>query len=347
VRIAIAHPSAAVTGLLARVVGSVRGWRLAWTTGNGAEAVAHCEADAPDVLLLGPSLSGVDGVEATRRIMGRSPCAILIVAGEGRDAVARVFDGIGAGALDSIVVPWIAEDGRLAGTEELVRKIRTAARAAGVGQKRAPTHAAGAGVVPPPAPLLVAIGASTGGPPALATVLASLPRSLPAAVVVVQHVAARFTGDLAAWLAGQIELPVQVAREGEVPAVGRVTLAGQEDDLEVRRDLTLGYRRPLDGTFYHPSVDVFFRSVAVHWPTTGLAVLLTGMGRDGAEGLLALRKKGWRTVAQDEATSAVYGMPKAAAALRAAVEVLPIDLIGPAIAMFVAARPDDGRGARG
>ena len=346
-RVAVAHPSPVVVDLLARVVGSVRGWRVAWTTGDGEDAVARCQADAPDVLLLGVALPGVDGVEATRRIMGLSPCAILIIGGEGADSMRRVFDAVGAGALDSVVVPWIDGDGRLAGNDEVARKIRTAARAAGVGRKRAPAREAGSMVPKPPAPLLVAIGASTGGPQALATVLASLPRSVQAAVVVIQHVGARFTGDLATWLAGQIELPVDVARDGDVPAVGHVTLAGREEDLEVRLDLTLGYRRPRDGTFYHPSVDVFFTSVAEHWPTTGLAALLTGMGRDGAEGLLALRKKGWRTLAQDEATSAVYGMPKAAAALRAAVDVLPIDQIGPAIARFVAVRPAEGRGARG
>jgi two-component system response regulator WspF len=181
---------------------------------------------------------------------------------------------------------------------------------------------------------LVIVGASTGGPVALVTVLAGLPPTFHAAIVVVQHVGEEFCGELAQWLAGQIRLPARVAMRGDRPHPGEVVLAGGRDDLVMTPGLDLAYRRPVRQSFYHPSVDVFFKSVAAYWPTHGLAVLLTGIGRDGAEGLLALRSAGWSTIAQDQASSVVYGMPKAAVDLGAAAEVLSLEQIGPAINRF-------------
>ena len=174
---------------------------------------------------------------------------------------------------------------------------------------------------------LIAIGSSTGGPKALADILSKLPKDLNAAIAIVQHVDAQFSAGLVDWLNQQATLPVKVAVPGDRFERGTVLVAGTNDHLYVKPDLSLGYTPdPIDYP-YRPSVDVFFKSLAQQWSRKGTAILLTGMGRDGAEGLSALRLKGWHTIAQNQASCVVYGMPKAAVELNAAVEVLPPDAI--------------------
>ena len=190
------------------------------------------------------------------------------------------------------------------------------------------SKAPGAAAGPP----LVVIGASAGGPAALAVLLKGLPAKFPAAIVIVQHVDERFVDGLATWLGEQSSLPVRLAQEGERPEVGTVLVAGHGGHLTMRPDGRLAYAaEPRTHTFC-PSIDVFFQSVCERWPGRTVGVLLTGMGADGAQGLKALRLKGVHTIAQDQATSAVYGMPKAAAAAQAAVDILPLDRIAARLA---------------
>jgi len=175
------------------------------------------------------------------------------------------------------------------------------------------------------------IGSSTGGPKTLLKVLAPLPENLGAAIIVVQHLDEEFSPGLADWLNTQTALRVRIAPRGARPEKGIVDVAGTNDHLILTRGLTFAYTPEPRNNPYRPSVDVFFKSVAEHWPDTGCAILLTGMGRDGAVELANLRRLGWYTIAQDQATSVVYGMPKAAKELDAAVEILPIEEISPAI----------------
>ena len=179
---------------------------------------------------------------------------------------------------------------------------------------------------------MVAIGASTGGPQALAEVLSSLPAGLRAPVVIVQHVDVDFAAGLASWLGERSQLTVEVARPGSMLRPGVVLLAATNDHLVMTSRQTLDYTPHPRKLVHRPSVDVFFRTLAEHWRRPSVAVVLTGMGKDGADGLLALRHAGWLTLAQDRATSVVYGMPKAAAEAGAAARILPITQIGPAIA---------------
>jgi chemotaxis response regulator CheB len=305
--------------------------------------VARCAADRPDVLLIGLQTDARDAVEAIEQVMRRSSCTVLAVAST-QAPPALLMEAIGAGAVDVVPSPGVAPDGSLAGVDEVVRKLRAVASLAGAPPVQRPVRAQRWPELPPrAAPLLVAIGASTGGPAALAKVLGGLPAGLAAAVIVVQHVDERFAGSLATWLKGQVALPVRVAEEGDTPGEGKVALAGTNEDMVVGADLALHYRAPGDGSFYHPSVNAFFGSIAATWPSRGVAALLTGIGRDGADGLLALRQRGWHTIAQDEATSVVYGMPKAARDIGAAAEVLAVGDIAPAIVRFVAR----AAGARG
>ena len=148
-------------------------------------------------------------------------------------------------------------------------------------------------------------------------------------MIVVQHVDTQFAEGLANWLDRQSPLPVRVAREGDRPQAGTVLLAGQDHHLAFASPTRLVYTRQPADCSCRPSIDLFFKSAARFWPGEVIGVLLTGMGRDGAEGLRALRARGHHTIAQDRLSSAVYGMPAAAAELGAAAEILALDKIGP------------------
>ncbi|RMV87155.1 Chemotaxis response regulator protein-glutamate methylesterase [Pseudomonas amygdali pv. tabaci] len=154
--------------------------------------------------------------------------------------------------------------------------------------------------------------------------------SFPAAIVLVQHVDQVFAAGMAEWLSSASGgLPVRLAKEGETPQPGVVLLAGTNHHIRLLKDGTLAYTAEPVNEVYRPSIDVFFESVTRYWSGEAVGVLLTGMGRDGAQGLKAMRERGFLTIAQDQASSAVYGMPKAAAAIDAAVEIRPLPAIAP------------------
>lgn len=178
-------------------------------------------------------------------------------------------------------------------------------------------------------PPLVVIGASAGGPKALATILSQLPQDFGAAIAIAQHIDAQFSPGLANWLDRETPLTVELARVGAKPEIGKVLIAGRNDHLVLNSHLTFSYSEYPQEDPYRPSVNALFNSIAQYWPGSAIAVLLTGMGNDGAVGLKSLRSAGWHTIAQDRASCAVYGMPKAAVQLGAAVEVLPLEAIAP------------------
>jgi len=332
IRAAIVNDLPMAVEALRRALAASPDIELAWVARDGAEAVAKCAEDLPDVVLMDLIMPVMDGVEATRRIMRETPCAILVVTATVSGNAGKVFEAMGHGALDAVATPELGTDGAVSGGADLLKKISIVAKLLSK-QGAAPVKAAPS---PPPSsardlPPLAVIGASTGGPKALAAVLADMPRDFPAAMVIIQHVDVRFAEGMAEWLGRQCPLRTVVAADGQRLAPGVVHVAGTNDHLVMRPDLTLAYQaEPLDYP-YRPSVDAFFHSVAEYWPAPGVAALLTGMGRDGAKGLLALRGKGWRTIAQDAATSVVYGMPKAAAEIGAAASVLPLSDIARAI----------------
>ena len=324
-RIAIVNDLSMAVLLMRRMVSSVPEYEIAWTAADGAEAVEKCARDRPDLILMDLIMPVMDGVQATCRIMKNTPCAILVVTASVGGNASKVFEAMGCGALDAVATPAVADGGA-----ELLRKIERIGRLIG-GPVRPVAAPVPAAPLPGQLPRLVAIGASTGGPKALATVLRGLPPTLDAAVAIVQHLDVQFAGGLVDWLAEQTEMPVSLAREGMRPEAGAVFLAGTNDHLVLGADFAFHYTaEPVDYP-YRPSVDEFFMSLRHHWNRAGIAVVLTGMGRDGARGLLELRQAGWHTIAQDEQSSIVYGMPRAAAELGAAGEVLPLDGIAASI----------------
>ncbi|PXF29276.1 hypothetical protein WH50_21635 [Pokkaliibacter plantistimulans] len=326
-RVAIVNDSPLAQEVLRRVLLTAPGYQLAWQAANGAEAVKRCADDVPDVILMDLLMPVMDGVEATRQIMAHSPCAILIVTSDVERHMSRVFSAMGYGALDAVNTPMLNGSGLSTADQlestALLRKIHNIRWLTAVNGSKDSKPASGQSE-PTQVTQLVALGASAGGPAALAELLQRLPGDFPAALVLVQHVDEVFAAGMAEWLTSQSNIPVRLAREGDCPVAGQLLMAGTSDHLRLSTEGRLYYTAEPMSHVYRPSIDVFFTSVAQYWSGNAVGVLLTGMGRDGAQGLKAMRNRGFITLAQDEASSAVYGMPKAAAAIDAASEILPL-----------------------
>jgi two-component system chemotaxis response regulator CheB len=325
---------------------------------NGKEAVALVERLRPQAVVMDLDLPIMGGVEAIERIMATCATPILVysafVAGEGS---ANALEALSAGAVDVLAKPGPQDTGTLDEyAETLRRRLRVVSRIrvithprgrlragsgltgeahslAGVGGRRPLTAAPVVEEIPSPEGVkLLVIGASTGGPHALLSVLSALPADLPQAVLVVQHMAEGFIGGLASWLDQLVPLPVRVGESGRRLEPGTVTIAPSGGNLLIQdHRLRVLVTPPEPGQFHVPGIDATMASVAHALGPDAVGVLLTGMGRDGAAGLLAMRGRGAFTIGQDEATSAVYGMPAAAAALDAVDRQLPVDEIGPAL----------------
>ena len=328
-RIGIVNDQPMALEALRRVLALRPDHSVIWAACDGAQAIAACARETPDLVLMDLVMPGTDGVEATRQIMAATPCAILIVTASVGANSARAFDAMGYGAIDAVDTPVLGRGDLQEGAAAFLHKIDTVAKLLGTRRFIPSGNTFNDTWIITRRERLVAVGASAGGPAALTAVLSGLPKNFPAAVVIVQHVDARFAQGMADWLSRDSALPVRVAKEGDRPAVGTVLLAGTNDHLCFLSAERVGYSPEPRDQAYRPSVDVFFASVGVHWTGEAVGVLLTGMGRDGAIGLKALRDKGHYTIAQDQATSTVYGMPKAAASLGAAVDILPLERIAP------------------
>jgi two-component system response regulator WspF len=328
-KIAIVNDMLMAREALRRVIAGVPDYTVVWTARDGAEAVKRCNVDTPDLILMDLIMPIMDGVEATRRIMSQTPCAILIVTATVEGNTAKVFEALGAGALDAVQTPVLGVSGELSGASTLKVKIETIRQFVSKSIDRKHLDARNGNRQPNSFPInpLIVIGASAGGPTALATILHDLADDFSVPIVIVQHIDAQFAPAMATWLGEQSALTVRVANERDHPQAGAALIAASNDHLVFIDGQSLGYTPEPRDCHYRPSVDVFFKSVASHWKGDVVAVLLTGMGRDGAKGLKVLRNAGALTIAQDSGSCVVYGMPKAAAELDAAVEILPLETI--------------------
>lgn len=329
-RIAIVNDVPIAAESLRRAVFLRRGHEVAWVARDGAEAVACCQRDTPDLILMDLVMPKMNGVQATREIMASCPCAILVVTVSVHENARMVFEAMGAGALDAVDTPALGRDDFEKVCEPLLLKLDSMEGLLGFRDRRKPAEPRGSDGPAPQVPLVV-IGASAGGPSAVAGVLGKLPADFPSPIVVVQHVDEQFASSLAAWLKNQTQLKVRVALEGDTPVPGEALLAGRGEHLVMAGHRRLGYSVEPSEAFYSPSVDVFFETVARRWRGPVIGVVLTGMGRDGARGLKCLRDAGHHTIAQNRETCAVYGMPKAAVEAGAAVEVLALQDIAAAL----------------
>lgn len=331
-KIAIVNDSIMAAESLRRVVESVPDYRLAWVAYDGREALHKCADLCPDIILMDLIMPEMDGIEATRAICARYQCAILVVTASVDGHAGKVFEAMGAGALDAVNTPVLGAGGDGEGADMLIAKIRTIATLL---RGKTQAHFDSTAVSRPPVsdgPPLIAIGASTGGPSALCEVLGALPPDPGVAIVIIQHVDEQFAASFTQWLDDQVALKVRAARPGEPLALNTALVCAREDHLRLGADGRLDYNPEPTSLVYRPSVDVFFDSVAKNYKNQVIGVLLTGMGKDGAAGLKAIRDLNWCTIAQDEASCAVYGMPKAAKELQAASEILSLVNIGPRLA---------------
>ncbi|RON05207.1 chemotaxis response regulator protein-glutamate methylesterase [Pseudomonas brassicacearum] len=327
-KIAIVNDMPMAVEALRRALAFEPAHEVVWVARNGAEAVQRCAEFTPDLILMDLIMPVMDGVEATRRIMAETPCAIVIVTVDRQQNVHRVFEAMGHGALDVVDTPALGAGDPKEAAAPLLRKIMNIGWLIGERGNRvqsAPTHPRISGQ----RQSLVVIGSSAGGPAALEVLLKGLPRDFAPAIVLVQHVDQVFAAGMAEWLSSASGLDVRLAQEGEPPQSGTVLLAGTNHHIRLLKNGTLAYTAEPVNEIYRPSIDVFFESVATYWNGDAVGVLLTGMGRDGAQGLKLMRQQGYLTIAQDQRSSAVYGMPKAAAAINAAVEIHPLDKIAP------------------
>jgi len=310
---------------------------------NGSRAIELCQTLRPDIVTMDMIMPIMSGLAATEYIMAHCPTPILVVSSStNRGELFKTYDALAAGAIDVLDKPQGDEpegvwERTLVAYVKLVARIPVIThprfRLAGLDRASvAATYAASDRL-----PAVVAIGASTGGPAAIVEVLRNLPEAVRQPVLLVLHIGEPFGVAFAEWLDGQTSRRVAYARDGDPVAGvgGRVAMAPPGRHLVVR-DGRFRLTEDPERHSCRPSIDVLFESVAQEFAAASAAVLLTGMGRDGAAGLLAVRRAGGLTIAQDEATSVVYGMPREAAILGAAERVLPLGEIGPALGSIAA-----------
>lgn len=298
---------------------------------DGREAIARVGELAPDVVTMDLHMPTLSGIEAIDEIMATRPVPILVMTADPRaEERGLCFDALSRGALDLMPKPRLDDERARGALKDRMHLLSTVPVVPHRKRRVGPVSTAQRGAAGE-APAVLGVVASTGGPSALARIIAALPADLPFGIVVVQHLFRGFASHLVSWLGAAARLPVELAREDAVVAPGTVWLAPDDKHLRVTRSrrLALDDGPPVDG--HCPSGDVLLRSLAEELGPAAMGLVLTGMGRDGAKGLLALRQADGVTFAQDAGSAAVDGMPKAARETGAAEHIVSLDEVVPAI----------------
>ena len=328
IRVLLVDDSPLVLVLLQRLLASASGIRVVGTAKNGREALGLVRKLDPDVICTDLHMPVMDGLEFTRTLMQTSPKPVLVVSVSVEPGSPNLFSLLEAGAVDVFPKPRVMIEADMAGmAEEFASRIRILA---GVHVFRRITEK------PSPVPRtarnrasLVAIGASTGGPQALREIFSNLPGSFSLPIVCVQHIIGSFLSELVAWLASSTPLAVKKASQGERPEAGTIYFAPEKSHLEYDSEgrFSLSFGPPFEG--HRPSVTAMMVSAARVYGNGCIGVLLSGMGQDGAEGMQAISCAGGMTLAQDEASSVVYGMAKVAAERHCVQHLIPLEQIAP------------------
>ncbi len=343
IKVLVAEDSAVIRMLLVHLLESDPGLHVMGAVADGQAALDFVTANKPDVVLMDIHMPRLDGFEATRRIMETSPVPIVICsATSNTQDMLITFQAMEAGAIACIEKPrspahphYEAVAAHLLETIKLMSEVKVVRRTARAWPAPPPVSRP-AGLQKSPAEIkLVGIGASTGGPPVLQSIFAGLPKDFPVPVLVVQHITQGFLGGMAEWLGQTTGRCVHIASDGTCPLPGHVYLAPDDFHMGIGAGGGIVLTRDERENHLRPSVSFLFRTLAERCGPNALGVLLTGMGRDGAEELKAMKDKGAITIAQDEESSVVHGMPGAAIALGGATHVLPADKIASALATLV------------
>lgn len=340
IRVLVVDDSPTVRELLVRIFQSDPEFQVVGTARDGQEAVALTGQLRPDVITMDIRMPRLDGFQATKQIMQRFPTPIVVVSASVESEELKIaFNAIRAGALTVVEKPEGPADRsfesirkELLTTVKLMARVKVVRRwATGTLRPLPPVSAksAQAGTA------VVAIAASTGGPGALYQVLQGLPADLPVPVLIAQHISRGFAQGLVDWLAGASPLPVEMAQAGAALRPGRVLVAPDDSHLLIGRDGRV-VLQPSDGhRELCPSADLLFGSAAEALGSRVLAVIMTGMGRDGVEGLKQVKAAGGRVLAQDERSCVVFGMPAEAIAAGVVDRVVPLGQLAAAIVQML------------
>jgi two-component system, chemotaxis family, protein-glutamate methylesterase/glutaminase len=299
---------------------------------SGREALELIPRLQPAVICTDLHMPDMDGLELTKEVMARFPRPILVVSAAVQpEDIHNVFSLLEAGAVDVLPKPrggLAADEPHIA--QELIRKIKLISGVIALTRRQKAVSGLGQIADDPasqPRSRIVAIGASTGGPQALRIILAQLPANFPAPILCVQHISDGFLGGLVSWLGSHCSMVTKIVQAGEIPLAGTIYFPQEGAHLEIDRagKLVCSHKPPIDG--HRPSVTATFRSVAEYYGNGAIGILLTGMGSDGAQGMHEIFAVGGITIAQNEETSVVFGMPKQAIALGAVTYVMPLHKI--------------------
>jgi two-component system chemotaxis response regulator CheB len=324
-RVLVVEDSPVMRDLLVSIFQGAGGLQVVGTASNGTEAVRLARRLRPDVITMDIYMPEMDGYEATRQIMSEAPSPIVIISSSlTKDEQEFTFNALQAGALSVAKKPTMLDPPEtyqnLISQIKLMSEVKVVRRWHKAVAVPAGPHAP---VVAPSVPAgrrskinLIAIAASTGGPGALAAILGQFPADFPVPILVVQHVTPGFGEGLSNWLNGQTALEVRAARAGDEPCPGQALIAPDHHHMEVNNLGLIALKKALPHEKLCPSADYLFHSVAQVYGPTAIGVILTGMGRDGAEGLLAMHATGATTIAQDAESCVVFGMPAAAIELK-------------------------------
>jgi two-component system chemotaxis response regulator CheB len=351
IRVLIAEDSPVVQRILVSLLTEEKEIEVVGVASNGAEAVRMCREQQPDLVTMDIYMPEMDGLEATRQIMKESPTRIVIVSSMLRSWNDRAFEAMRSGAIEIVEKPR----GIMSGNYEKVRDTlnRVVRQAMGAKPENrfswlppSPKSSDGEGpqkkqTAPAPdsrlqtsvpgdfVPKSVCIGGSTGAPALISDLLAALPADYPIPIVVAQHIAVGFIQGMVDWLGSIVDLRVELAAARSVLKPGLVLVAPDDSHLIIRPNGRIRIIPSKPSETHTPSIDVLFQSAAEAFGPSGLGIILSGMGKDGVQGLLDMRKTGAVTVAQSEESSVIYGMPDEAVKFQAAsLQMDPPDMIG-------------------